>query len=437
MEYVLIFFYAIVFLLIIRYHRFFNIDGLSRKLISIIFILKIIAGIAYGLIYKYFYNIADADTYNYFRDSRIIYNSFFDNPLYYLQLTFGPNGGSIPEHLRSYIEAMGHWGYTGDYMVVRFNALIQLVSGGSYFVHIIFIAFVSLLGLIALFKLFNSSLPTPNSSQEGNKSKNTLLTLSIFFIPSVIFWGSGLHKEGLLLFSIGFFLLNFHLLVTKALGLKNLIACLFFAILIILIRGHLFILLLPSLIAYFWTIRKPSYFLIKFMITHLICWAIAFNVHYIFPGLNPIELIIEQQERFSLLAILFGSGQSGIPSIEMEANLLSLLANIPRALWNSFLFPYLWNPAKSGLQTIGFIETLMLIVIMIICVVFNRLKKINNRPILYLSLFYAITLLIIIGLIVPNLGAIARYRVIALPFLMSFFLLIFDYKSKIAGTTHP
>jgi len=51
--------------------EFFSIEGLSRKEISAIFILKIIAGVVLYLIYTYYYtDRKSADIFKYFDDGK-------------------------------------------------------------------------------------------------------------------------------------------------------------------------------------------------------------------------------------------------------------------------------------------------------------------------------------------------------------------------------
>ena len=83
--------------------------------------------------------------------------------------------------------------------IIRFNALIQFFSFGNYQIHNILFNLLSFTGLLAIWKFFKTKFEV----------KKWMLLLSLFLFPTVLLWTSGVLKESILIFALGFFLYFF------------------------------------------------------------------------------------------------------------------------------------------------------------------------------------------------------------------------------------
>ena len=188
----LAFIYAALFIVLIKKHSFFQTEGISRNTFIGAFLLKISAGTILWFVYTHIYSErSNVDIFKYFDDGKVIYNALFIHPVDYLKMLVGINDPA----LQHYLENTGHWKrvfnqglYNDNRTVIRFNALVDIFSFGYYHVHTVMMCFVSFLGLTGLYKSFVPFL--------SNKKKE--LFIIIFLIPSVLFWGSGVLKEGLI-----------------------------------------------------------------------------------------------------------------------------------------------------------------------------------------------------------------------------------------------
>ena len=77
--------------------------------------------------------------------------------------------------------------------------------------------------------------------------------LFVFLFPSVLFWSSGVLKEGLLFFAFGFLILTiFNLIQNKkvsGMGLALIVLCLG---LLMILKFYVLVVLIPVLVAYCW-----------------------------------------------------------------------------------------------------------------------------------------------------------------------------------------
>ena len=146
MEYFLTLSYTLLFIFLIRKLSFFNINGLSFRILSTIFVIKILAGILLSFIYTYYYtDRSTADIFKYFDDSKIMYDALFQKPSDFFRMLFGIENNSAYFD-KTYYATMNNWYrvydsniYNESHTIIRFNALIRIFSFGYYHVHTVFI----------------------------------------------------------------------------------------------------------------------------------------------------------------------------------------------------------------------------------------------------------------------------------------------------------
>ena len=151
LQYVLIAIYSIGFLFIIEKWSLFQFNTINRKWFQIIFILKIMAGFGLYWIYTKHYTVrSEADIFKYFDDSKVMYEAFFDSKKHFFQMLFGVNCEG-QEFRELYYDNMTNWYKTYDSIVfnnnrtmIRINAILHLISFGSYHIHSIVMCFFPL-----------------------------------------------------------------------------------------------------------------------------------------------------------------------------------------------------------------------------------------------------------------------------------------------------
>jgi hypothetical protein len=87
--------------------------------------------------------------------------------------------------------------------------------------------------------------------------------------------------------------------------------------------------------------------------------------------------------------------------------------------------PYLWE-GSSLLMKAAASENIMLIICMVISLFTMTKKSVNEKRLIYFLISFIFYLYILIGFTTPVLGAISRYKVPALPFVLIICLLMID-----------
>ena len=199
--YLLISFYIILFFLAFRYLNVFKINSLPPWVLPLAFLIKICIGGFYLTLYLHpdTNNLLPSDTMNYLNESKIVNRVFYESPKDYFYLLSGTGDDNylIPKYLsNTFVWDSGSINIVNDSRnIIRLNSLIQFISFGIPFIHTLFMCFISLIGLRHLFLTF-----------ENLTNINPLLFFSLlFFLPSLLFWTSGILKEPILFFGLSIF----------------------------------------------------------------------------------------------------------------------------------------------------------------------------------------------------------------------------------------
>lgn len=280
--------YAAFFIFLIRKLSFFHSEGILRNAFTFAFIVKIIFGFIFWAVYTYYSSYQNrADAFLYFEDGKVLYSALYNKPLDYIKLLLGINDTS----LAPYFEKTGYWSrefnqgmYNETRTVIRFNALVCLFSFGQYHVHTVFMCFLSLTGLTGIFKTFFPFL----------KNKKNELFVVIFFMPSVLFWGSGVLKEGLILFGAGMLIYHWFKILNEGFSVFRFMLIVFFIGMLSITKIYMLLIILPALFAHAWIVKSSSRFALLKYLTVIILYVSA---GLLLPNINFPFMLMEKQRQ--------------------------------------------------------------------------------------------------------------------------------------------
>ena len=489
LEFILPFIYFFVFVAIVFKVNFFNSAVLSRQSSAILYTIKVLAGIVFFLVYTYYYNYhTTSDAYKYFQYSTVLFNSFKENPLHYIQMLSGIN--SSDSELVKYYEEMNYW-FTGNEnsffndsrTVIRFNAFVYLFSSGNFYVHILFMCFLSFTGLLALLKAF--VMMVPNRRNE--------FIVAVFLIPSVLFWTSGVLKEGLLVFGLGFFIYCFtRILFDYGKKWMNYAGIILFAFVILMSKAYILFALIPGIFTLFFLrfvqSKKQAYVILGTLVLLITLGAAIISKN---ESINPLSIIAKKQSDFINLAnggtyfkinnakgdtiflkygdekqiintgntkayklksnteyytwykgriidtiaikandtltykVLAQFNQTG-SKIEIHKLQPTLLSFLKNTPQAMFngLFRPTFGDGDKTFMKLCAIENYFLLFIILLSVIFFKKPENGEWSFIILSVSFTLLLAVLIGFTTPVLGALVRYKVPFLPFIFGCFFIL-------------
>lgn len=404
MEYLVNLLYIIFFIFCLSRFSFFKQTKIPTAVLTVLLVLRIL----FGWLRMYIDGIMlppGGDAWVYYHYSHLIYDAFWENPLYFLELCFGPNARSIPPYLAHIIEPLPAWNDVRSFTPLRVNALFRFISFGYYSVHIALGSFLSFAGSVAMFVVFKYFVAT--------KYNKWLLVLT-FALPSVLYWTSGLHKEGLSLFCMGFLLYFTYQFVGGLYHLKYILCCIGVFLLLLLVRPYALVLMLPPLLL--WALLSSKKLVIPPVLLFTVVFVLGFSavtaIGYMHPKLDVFALL-HYLQHYNLAWKL---GESDFAMRVIQPNAWSFLTYSPFAFVNTAFRPFVWQ-VPTYLQLLASVE-ITLINLSIIYFIFARFTWVHRKNVAFLlfCVFFTCSYFVLIGTVNDNVGAIVRYRSIVLPF---------------------
>jgi hypothetical protein len=414
--------YIALFTWLIFRWKFFRVKGVKRWYFAGAFGLKLLFGLALALIYSEHYtDRKTGDTYKFFDDAAAIHESRHAGMATYLRVLTASGLESDTTAMRYHRQTMHvdrayQVGFINDnHTVIRANAMLMWVSGGHYYVHVVFWCFISLIGLTGLFKVLARYFPR----------KKAAMFFSVFLLPTVLFWGSGILKEPIFLLGLGLFALGFFSMIYNKIRWNNTLLTMAGGAVLILAKGYILLCMLPAIAGLLLAKANGGRrFWLWFAIPHAVALMLLFILPHIDPGYNVADYMRQKQEAFYNVAELSGSGSTlKIPPISSPADVVTYS---PGAMARSYLRPWPWEWTKATYIPAA-LENLALLICLLAMIWNFRRPYGLEIPIFAFCLSFVLMIGILVGEVVPVLGAIVRYKMPGLIFLFAAIFMCTDH----------
>lgn len=413
--------YTLIFILCIRYARLFREPGLHAWVPSLLFLIKVAAGMVLTYIYTHVYtDRANADIFKYFDDARIMYDSVWDHPGDYVRMLTGI-GNDTDYFNVQYYNRMDHWYrvwesvvYNDNHTIIRWNAFVMLFSGGNFHVHTVFMCLFSFTGIWFLYRALKYFM---------DKTKHLILLLGVFLLPSFLFWTSGVLKEGLLVFAAGILLYWMVQSLTRKLRWIELAGVALLLVMLSLLKSYWLVALIPAWIGMLFSLgmdRKRK--LWPFLLIYGLCVVGFLALPMLKSEYDMIGVFKQKQDDFYRLAEFMQSG-SVINIPRLDGTMSNFFLNVPAAVFNG-LFRPLPLESFSPLIAIASLESLWIMLTFLLLIFKNKALGDLQISFVWFVLGFSVVLAIMSGLVTPVLGALVRYRILAFPFLWALFVMV-------------
>lgn len=193
------------------------------------------------------------------------------------------------------------------------------------------------------------------------------------------------------------------------------------------IKFYVLIAFVPAIACYMLVAKTKWKSIIVYPAVLLTFGLLALNAKHIPPHIDMVKILERKQQDFKRLAEWQNAG-SEFELTDIDQSIMGIVKVIPEGLLNCFVRPLPHN-AKSVLYYPAILENLLVLLLLSILIYTSIKKNIspsNAEAKNFILLCFVFTLLLftIIGITTPVAGALVRYKVPALPFLLGGMLLL-------------
>ena len=321
-----------------------------------------------------------------------------------------------------------------EWFTARICSLVAIFGLRNYYATSILMAFVTFLGIWKFFLMIANRYPKVHKG----------LALSILFVPSVFFWGSGLLKDAIVLGALGYLMYFVDIFARKGFVWKiwSGLIILFCSYIIYNIKSYVIISLLPSI--FIWVvlefrgrIQSP---VLRVLVLPLLL------VVSLLGAVGAFQFLSQYSDKYSVDNVLetaegmqkwhYAEGEESADEIgrgsgytlgEYDSTYGGLLSQFLPAVNVTLFRPYLWEVKNVAMLAAAIESTIILgfsIFVFLGLGFFKVLKLLREDSFLLMAVFFAVFFAFAVGFSSYNFGALVRYKIPCIPFyLASLFIL--------------
>lgn len=402
--------------------RPYFLPGLYAKMGGAVFI---------SLIYQYYYGFGD--TAAYFQHAKIINSAFFDSPIKWLNLVFGTAKWYDPQYTE-YISKLIWYGSASNYIVCSTGAILGVFCFNKFLCIAVLMSSIAYTGQWALFRTFVKQYP----------HLTRFIAIACLFIPSVAIWGSGLFKDTICIFGLGWITYSvFQILIERNFSVLNILMLAFCIYVIGVTKVYILIAFLPSIAL--WVLLRYSYRIrysfLRILFFPIIIGIVVFGFYYISTNQSELlgsyttDQILEKSEVTRDYILQSGDDESSSYTLGKVDNSLSgVLIKFPLAVNVTLFRPYIWE-ARKPIVLLNALESLAFLILFLKLIFVvgpaGILRAIAKDPNIQFFLIFSLIFAFAIGISTYNFGSLSRYRIPCLPtFLMAMGLIYYFNKDE-------
>lgn len=391
-----------------KYTRPYFIPGLT---------LKFVGAVALGLIYQFYYS--GGDTFNYLYHIKIVGAAFSDSFSAGMKLMLVTDKND-PEIARYTAQMFWYGPGSTEFYLVRLGTIVGILTFNNYTAIALVFAAFSFSGMWALYMTLAKIRPQVYKE----------LAWSVFYVPSLFFWGSGLLKDSVCLGALGWLFYGFYRgAIEKKSVARSLTIAFLAAYLLFRIKVYILLCFLPPALLWLFnenssrikngtlrTLVKPVFFVIGA--------AVAF---YAATNLTKgderfdVDKIGERSKITAdyLYEVSVKQEGAGYYLGKQDGSIGSMVKLAPQAIIVALYRPFLWE-SRNPVMLLSALEATFLLLFTLRIFwrtgVARTLRLISSTPILSLCFVFSLIFAASVGISSSNFGTLVRYKIPFIPF---------------------
>ena len=426
-DFVFLPFYLFLFYLIVK-KKSRKYEPILKGIFIIAFSVRMFGSLLYSLVIQYYYGYGD--TFGYYEGGDVI-TFLLQKDISSLKYFFASgNEISSAAKIAGYERVIPVTiGNDSNLLIMKISAVVSFFSFNKYLVISAFFGFFSFIGIWKLFYVFN---------EINNKRHTKLLALSVLFLPSVWFWGSGLNKESVCIGALGISVyLIYKNFIKKHFSFRNILVLLCMLYILTVVKSYITVIMLIciALVLIYHLVSRIQNIVIRagaILIIIISGYIILYNINFNEIIQNSVNKAFTQiqalQNSYQAVQDEDERSKASFLLPEINPTFENFVSNAPIVIASCLFRPFPWEARKI----IIFFSSLEA-VLMLICTLYVLVKTyflgffkyvFNNKYALF-SFIFSMLFALLIGYTTFNFGTMVRYKIIFLPFY--FFLLISIY----------
>ncbi len=328
----------------------------------------------------------------------------------------------------------GYFRTEANFMVARIVALVSFFTLGKYLLTNLVFSLIAFTGAWKLYQFFYEQYPHLHRK----------LAIAILYLPTFVFWSSGILKDSICIASIGWitFSLN-QLLVKKTDFIKSSILLVFFGYLLWMIKPYILISYVPFFTLYLIlrNVNMVNSKMLKLFLAPALIIGSMLAFSQIMSKLNGemgqyaadglAQNIKAQNDAYENQS---GKGGSMFSyGSEFDGSIGGLVKMAPIFIGTTFFRPFIWESRKLT-TLLSSLEGMTLLIFTLsvfykagLKTVFQTLTK---NPLAMYCFLFSIIFALFVGATTLNFGTLCRYKIPCMPFYVISIFLIQDAALK-------
>ena len=334
-------------------------------------------------------------------------------------------------------------GYCRDpnnFMICRIVAITSFFTFGKYLITCLFFSMVSYSGVWRLYRFFYEQYPHLHKQ----------LAIAILFLPTFVFWSSGILKDPLCTGALGWLTYGlYEVLYKKKNLLKNSIAIIISGYVLILLKIYILVSYVPFLLLFLAlkNVNLIRNIFFKFTLGLVLLVGIMFGFTKIMKGLQDsmkkyagqgISKTIQGYQKNYAAQDSWAESNFSL-GVEFDGSVISLIKMAPVAIIATLYRPFIWETRKpstllSSLESLAIMLFTLQVFFVVGPVKFFRALK---DPAIMYCIVFSLLFALFVGATTPNFGTLCRYKIPCMPFYIISLFLIMDKYGKLKLKSSP
>lgn len=405
-------------------------------------IAKVLGGLFFAIIYTFHYY--GGDTTNYYQSSVAMINLAYKDFGTFCSIMVGNLSVENFSHFDGSTGYPMYFMKENSFAVVRFATPFVFLGCGSFYLSTILVSCLTYSGIWKLFQVFVREFP----------AYIKYAAIGVLFMPSVLFWGSGIMKDSYMICALGWFVYAFYSLVKRQQGepwLRHYVYMAIASYVMIQIKPFNFYVLgiCVALWFVFELVGRVKNTVVKVMLYPLIFMLVSLAGMYVFLFVSQlaggfyssVDKMLEQAVVIQQDLTREAYGENSFDIGPFDPTLEGILSKTPQALEAGLFRPYPWE-ANNFLMMLSALENIFLIALTLAVLLtvspLYLMRSLVKKPYLYmLSIVFSVFFAFSVGLVTANFGALVRYKIPLIPFYVTALLIIyFKYRADRETARH-